>query len=60
MDSPKSLTSWKSSKELNYSLISDPAQALIKPLGGSAGAKKVLRSHFILERGTGSLFYAAR
>lgn len=33
-DSPKALTSWKTSKELPYRLLSDPEQKLIRPLGG--------------------------
>jgi peroxiredoxin Q/BCP len=59
MDSPKVLTNWKKSKELSYNLLSDPSQALIKVLGGSQGAKKVQRSHFILEKGTGKLLLAS-
>ena len=56
-DTPNAQLKWQTAKSLGYSLLCDPKQLLLKPLGASKGAGKLARSHFVV--GTdGTLLHA--
>jgi len=47
-DSPKSLKSWKTSKNFQYHLLSDKETALLSKIGWTQGKK---RCHWVIEKG---------
>ncbi|TFK50473.1 AhpC-TSA-domain-containing protein [Heliocybe sulcata] len=49
-DKPAAQNKWKTKKELQYPLLSDPKRVLITALGAGEGGK-TKRSHFIFEKG---------
>jgi len=56
-DTPNAQLKWQTSKQLGYSLLCDPKQLLLKPLGASKGPGKLARSHFVVDK-DGKLLHA--